>query len=35
MYVQLVNEVTKSQLEKDIPFFKSDSTVRVVGMYSK
>ena len=29
MNLQLVNEVTKSQLKKDIPFFKSGSTVRV------
>ena len=29
MNMQLVNEVTKSQLKKDVPFFKSGSTVRV------
>ena len=29
MNLQLVNEVTKSQLKKDIPSFKSGSTVRV------
>ena len=29
MNLQLVNEVTKSQLKKVIPFFKSGSTVRV------
>ena len=29
MNLQLVNDVTKSQLKKDIPFFKSGSTVRV------
>ena len=28
MNMQLVNEVTKSQLKKDVPFFKSGSTVR-------
>ena len=29
MNLQLVNEVTKSQLKKDIPFFRTGSTVRV------
>ena len=29
MNMQLVNEVTKSQLKKDVPFFKPGSTVRV------
>ena len=29
MNMQLVNEVTKSQLKKDVPFFKSGSTGRV------
>ena len=29
MNMQLVNEVTKSQLKKDVPFLKSGSTVRV------
>ena len=29
MNLQLVNDVTKSQLKKDIPFFKSASTLRV------
>ena len=29
MNMQLVNEVTKSQLKKYVPFFKSGSTVRV------
>ena len=29
MNMQLVNEVTKSQLKKDVPLFKSGSTVRV------
>ncbi len=29
MNMQLVNEVTKSQLKTDIPFFRTGSTVRV------
>ena len=29
MNMQLVNEVTKSQLKKDVPFFKPECTVRV------
>ena len=29
MNLQLVNEVTKSQLKKDIPFFRTGRTVRV------
>ncbi|MCI8540895.1 MAG: 50S ribosomal protein L19 [Erysipelotrichaceae bacterium] len=29
MNLQLVNEVTKSQLKSDIPFFRTGSTVRV------
>ena len=29
MNMQLVNEVTKSQLKKDVPFFKPGCTVRV------
>lgn len=29
MNLQLVNEVTKSQLKTDIPFFRTGSTVRV------
>ena len=29
MNLNLVNEVTKSQLKPDVPFFKSGSTVRV------
>ena len=29
MNLQLVNEVTKSQMKKDIPFFRTGSTVRV------